>query len=89
MLNKQICEYINFYLVVNLLGVLHIISTGIKLFDFYCIFFPYFSRLVDVGESLEPVSFRRLENMRAHSFAVSGTRKTATVVRELDQTGKI
>nr|XP_022341002.1 anaphase-promoting complex subunit 4-like [Crassostrea virginica]XP_022341003.1 anaphase-promoting complex subunit 4-like [Crassostrea virginica] len=37
-------------------------------------------RLVDVGESLEPVSFRRLENMRAHSFAVSGTRKTATVL---------
>ncbi|XP_056005623.1 anaphase-promoting complex subunit 4-like isoform X2 [Ostrea edulis] len=37
-------------------------------------------KTLDVGDKLEPSCFRRLENMRAHSFAVSGTRKTATVL---------
>ncbi|XP_061192956.1 anaphase-promoting complex subunit 4-like [Saccostrea echinata] len=35
---------------------------------------------LDVGDRLEPSCCRRLDNMRAHSFAVSGTRKTATVL---------
>ncbi|KAK3598443.1 hypothetical protein CHS0354_014065 [Potamilus streckersoni] len=34
----------------------------------------------DIGSLIEPQHFRRLENMKAHSFAVSGTRHTATVL---------
>ncbi|ESO93067.1 hypothetical protein LOTGIDRAFT_162090 [Lottia gigantea] len=35
---------------------------------------------VDVGPLIPKYSYRHLENMQAHSFAVSGTRKTATVL---------
>lgn len=37
-------------------------------------------RLVDVAAKIDPSCYRRLDNMRARSFAVSGTRKTATVL---------
>lgn len=37
-------------------------------------------RLVDVAMKIDPSCYRRLDNMRARSFAVSGTRKTATVL---------
>lgn len=36
--------------------------------------------VIDVGEKLENQSYQRLENMKAHSFSVSGTRKTAIVL---------
>ncbi|XP_041370961.1 anaphase-promoting complex subunit 4-like [Gigantopelta aegis] len=35
---------------------------------------------IDVGPLLNEHNYRHLENMKAHSFAVSGTRKTATVL---------
>ncbi|CAC5421412.1 unnamed protein product [Mytilus coruscus] len=35
---------------------------------------------IDVGSAIESNCFRKLENMKACSFAVSGTRKTATVL---------
>ena len=38
------------------------------------------SPVVDVGPLLEQQQFRRLDNMKAHCFAVSGSRHTATVV---------
>ncbi|XP_071089402.1 anaphase-promoting complex subunit 4-like [Haliotis cracherodii] len=35
---------------------------------------------MDIGSLVSEHSYRHLENMKAHSFAVSGTRKTATVL---------
>ncbi|XP_067657948.1 anaphase-promoting complex subunit 4-like isoform X2 [Haliotis asinina] len=35
---------------------------------------------LDIGNLVSEHSYRHLENMKAHSFAVSGTRKTATVL---------
>lgn len=49
-------------------------------------FLPIKSRLVDVAAKIDPSCYRRLDNMRARSFAVSGTRKTATVVSALSWT---
>jgi len=40
----------------------------------------FYRNVIDAGEMLESHCHRRLDNMKAHSFAVSGTRKTATVV---------
>ena len=38
------------------------------------------SARVDAGEHIDTMNYRRLENMKAASFAVSGTRKVACVV---------
>ncbi len=48
--------------------------------------FHIFRQVVDAGPLIDNMHCRRLENMRASEFSVSGTRKVSCVVSEADST---